>query len=236
MTTTTIKFCAEQSNVGSCSASCCGPHTCTEELLNHTERVHRCECGRMWGPAMARTSTIDDDCMWSEHVAAHANRVHNVEGDKCWKVSWLPQRMFDRNQAITAMLIADGVALGGSLTGVAELANRGFLGSLCAELGLDTEDAIRMVRVDQACTSGFVTLSVADAESGEWQRIRHGRVERVDEPLLLRVLNQSLDPGDLAEFDKPVGMADVQHGGCIRVQLVDAFGTPAVDFTATVKW
>lgn len=232
MTTTTTKFCAEQA--GTCPNTCCGPHVCTAEVLNHTEPVHECECGYLWGPAKATTATIDETHMWSEHIAAHADKVAGVQGDKCWKASWMPQRLLDRNQAITAMMIADEVARGIRFTGLAALGEVSFLMSLCQELELDVEDAARMVRVDQACTSGFVTLSVSDRETGEWQRIRHIRTELVDEGLLLRVLGQNLAPADLDELDKPIRLGDAQPGEIMLVRLVDAFGTLAIEFTAEV--
>lgn len=226
MTSTVVKFCAEQT--GSCPISCCGPHTCTEELLNHTRRVHECECGHVWGPALAGSAHIVDPRMWSDHIAAHAEKTGT--GEKSWQVSWLPG-LVDRNQAITALLIADMIALADNGGPAGDLTpgsmRRREIDYFCKELDLKPDDAIRMIRIDQACTSGFVTYSVRDA-AGEWPRVQHVRAEHlIVDGNVDSVLAEVID-GDFTElYATDFG---VEPGTSLRVQLVDAFGTPAVDY------
>jgi hypothetical protein len=228
VTSTTVKFCAEQTRV--CPIANGGPHTCTEELLNHTRRLHECECGHVWGPALAGALNITNYRMWSEHIAARAEKVGISGSGQCWQVSWMPEPV-DRNQAITALSIADMIAAADNGGAAGDLTpgtkRRTLINSLCDELGLKSDDAIRMVRIDQACTSGFVTLSVRDA-AGEWQRKTHVRSEHL--------VDESGNSNDLAEVvdklwdDAYAVDLGVEIGTPVLIALVDAFGTPAVQY------
>jgi len=57
-----------------------------------------------------------------------------------WEVSWLPGRALDRNQAITAMTIAD--IAGGRGAGLSEDPIWPFLDNWAAEMGLSGPDAV----------------------------------------------------------------------------------------------
>ena len=57
-----------------------------------------------------------------------------------WEVSWLPGRTLDRNQATTAMTIADMV--GGRGVGLSDDPIWPFLDNWAAELGLSGPDAV----------------------------------------------------------------------------------------------
>jgi hypothetical protein len=50
------------------------------------------------------TLTIDDTTMTSDQSAHTARQAPSRNG---WEVSWLPGQNFDRNTAITAMILAD---------------------------------------------------------------------------------------------------------------------------------
>src|SRR5690348_12849130 len=52
--------------------------------------------------------TVTDDAMTGENTTHTARRTY--EGINIWEVSWLPGRLPDRNQAISAMVIADFAA------------------------------------------------------------------------------------------------------------------------------
>jgi hypothetical protein len=60
--------------------------------------------------------------------------------DAGWEVSWLPGRTLDRNQATTAMTIADIV--GGRGVGLSDDPIWPFLDNWAAELGLSGPDAV----------------------------------------------------------------------------------------------
>jgi len=57
-----------------------------------------------------------------------------------WEVTWLPGRTLDRNQAITAMTIADTV--GGRGVGLSDDPTWSFLDNWAAELGLSGPEAV----------------------------------------------------------------------------------------------
>ena len=61
------------------------------------------------------TARIDDDFMTAEHdgrvIATARYRAHAVDGSQgAWVVSDWPGRLFTRNQAITAMVLAERLA------------------------------------------------------------------------------------------------------------------------------
>jgi hypothetical protein len=54
-------------------------------------------------------TTITDSQMTSESGRHHATPVRDGDPYGMWEVSWLPGRELTRNQAITAMILADYV-------------------------------------------------------------------------------------------------------------------------------
>ena len=63
--------------------------------------------------------------------------------DGRWRASWLPDRILDRNQAITAMTIAEEVDRG-------RPHDVGLIVSLANELGLLGYEAVRMVNAPRS--------------------------------------------------------------------------------------
>jgi hypothetical protein len=60
---------------------------------------------------------IDDDYMTAEHggcviATARYSEYAAADGQGAWIVSGLPRRLFTRNQAITAMVLAERLAAG----------------------------------------------------------------------------------------------------------------------------
>ena len=82
--------------------------------------------------------TITDKIMRSD-VTPHTAELHHFEAGDAWRVSWLPQRLMDRNAAITAMQLADIV--GGADAGHP---GRPEVDALAAELGLSGPSAVVM--------------------------------------------------------------------------------------------
>lgn len=70
---------------------------------------------------------------WSQHAAA--------DGKGAWVVSWLPQRLLTRDQAITAMTLAEVVATQDVSTGPWLLHVEGWAG----ELGLTAQQAVALL-------------------------------------------------------------------------------------------
>ena len=87
--------------------------------------------------------------MTSDHTEHHATRT----GDG-WKVTWLPGRMLDHNEATTAMTIAERIATGTSDWDP-------FISSWAAELGLSGPEAAQLVK----------KLTGNDAEAGHQYRL-----------------------------------------------------------------
>ncbi len=230
MTSTIVKFCAEQTGLFCPGATDSDVHVCTSELLGHTDRRHVCECGYQWGPALAGAITIDDARMHSIHFASHTDRV-GTRG-ACWRASWWLGRGLDRNQAISAVSLAEVVIINAGRFDTMNPNARGFAQSLCEELDVQFDEVVRDVLFHEATVSGFVTLSVRDA-AGEWQRVSHVRSEH-----LVDNLGNS---GDLAEVADELWdhayAADlgVEIGTPVRVALVDAFGTPAVQYETPAR-
>lgn len=80
------------------------------------------------------STTITDDTMTSTNSPHTARRV-----DGGWTVSWLPDRILDRNQALTAMTIAELVATNHVTPGSRYWLH---LRAWAAELGLTESEAI----------------------------------------------------------------------------------------------
>lgn len=80
------------------------------------------------------TLTITDEALTSD-ATRHPDPV---PGERGWVVSWMPERVLSRNQAITAMTIAEAVAQQGDHA-------HALIGSLAHELGMTGPEAIRRV-------------------------------------------------------------------------------------------
>ena len=86
------------------------------------------------------TLTINDTTMTSDQTAHTARQAPGRE--HLWEVSWLPDRVLDRNTAITAMTLADlagepGLGEGHRLWPAVQ--------SWSAELGLSGSDAVNRI-------------------------------------------------------------------------------------------
>jgi hypothetical protein len=107
--------------------------------------------------------TILDDSMSSDRSAHTARLAHGEEHR--WEVSWLPGRQLDRNEAITAMVLADA---GGSGDTHARHRLWGHLESWAAELGLTAPEALSQL-TSPPCWENAKERSgmLADPEAGE---------------------------------------------------------------------
>lgn len=85
-------------------------------------------------------TTITDEHMTSDKTrhTARCSPDAAANGEGAWIVSWLPLRLLDRNQAVTAMTFAEEAARGP----LQKLLP--FLDSWAGELGLTLDDALRM--------------------------------------------------------------------------------------------
>lgn len=97
--------------------------------------------------------TITDERMTSDqtcHKARHSPYAA-ADGQGAWIVSWLPLRLLDRNQAITALTLAEVVA-------TRELPSESrwwpVVNAWAAELSLSGADAVRQVRVATCVPAG----------------------------------------------------------------------------------
>lgn len=84
------------------------------------------------------TLTIGDDSMSSGH-SPHTARLAPGAGHQ-WEVSWLPGRQLNRNEAITAMVLADVTGSGQSESG---RPSRAHVEGWAAELNLTTARALQ---------------------------------------------------------------------------------------------
>jgi hypothetical protein len=89
--------------------------------------------------------TITDKIMRSDQTA-HTARLERFEAGDAWRVSWLPQRLMDRNAAITAMTLADLVSEGEGI-GLHDDPRWPTVDTLAAELGLSGPDVV--VRISE---------------------------------------------------------------------------------------
>lgn len=104
------------------------------------------------------TTTITDHLMTSTVTEHYAHRDLNaLPGWPAWRVTWLPGQLLDRNQAITAMTLAEIVAVHCPGPGDRDW---GLVEVFAAELGLDVEEAVAAVLGTEVCgervTSGRV--------------------------------------------------------------------------------
>ncbi|MFC9973627.1 hypothetical protein ACFVH6_22300 [Spirillospora sp. NPDC127200] len=81
---------------------------------------------------------VIDDFAMREEVSGH---TADVQDDGTWTVSWLPDVALDRNQAISALMIAQVLAAGGGLLGGLTVKGRAVVASLAGELGLSELEA-----------------------------------------------------------------------------------------------
>ena len=103
-------------------------------------------------------TTITDRLMTSRATPHTAWRIAVRPGAReHWRVSWLPDRSLDRNDAITAMTIAELVR-----PGVATTDDFATIRALAAELDLGPIDAsIRVLRPPHILDRRFHTLSTS---------------------------------------------------------------------------
>lgn len=86
--------------------------------------------------------TITEGLMQSDLTDHSAVKV-----DGEWRVSWLPGKTLDRNQALTAMTIAEEVSRAAQVN--TNVANMGLIASLARELDLLCVEAVQMVMDNQ---------------------------------------------------------------------------------------
>lgn len=82
-----------------------------------------------------------EDALMTSSVTGHTARLST--DTTAWTVSWLGDRLLTRNQAITALTLAELVA-----AGVIGTANKRWphIKSFAAELDLTAEDAVYLIR------------------------------------------------------------------------------------------
>lgn len=87
--------------------------------------------------------TITDRIMRSGQTA-HTARLRRFGAGDAWQVSWLPQRLMDRNAAITAMTLAELVSEGEGM-GLHDDPRWPVVDALAAELGLGGSNAVARI-------------------------------------------------------------------------------------------
>jgi hypothetical protein len=104
-------------------------------------------------------TTITDRIMTSPATPHTARRIAvRPSAREYWRCSWLPDRSLDRNQAITAMTIAEHAIPGVSLNGGHSV----LLAGLAAELDLTWTAAARLIaQPPHVLDRRFHTLSTA---------------------------------------------------------------------------
>jgi hypothetical protein len=88
--------------------------------------------------------TITDDRMTSDQTChtAWSSQYAAADGRGAWIVSWLPLRLLDRNQAITAMTLAEWVA---THEAPRECRHVALLAVWAAELHMSAAEALRQI-------------------------------------------------------------------------------------------
>jgi hypothetical protein len=84
--------------------------------------------------------TINDDRITADNTSHTARPAPGRPG--IWEVSWLPGRLLDRNEAVTAMILAD---IAGTTTAINERVRRPHIQGWAAELGLTAPDALARI-------------------------------------------------------------------------------------------
>jgi hypothetical protein len=86
---------------------------------------------------------IPDECTMTSDVTPHTATAWPVPGEPTlWSVTWLPGRALTRNQAVSAMMLAETVSRGiepGTRMWI-------FVNGWAAELGLTGEEAATLAR------------------------------------------------------------------------------------------
>ena len=82
----------------------------------------------------------------STHTAELRPTPEADHGPATWRVSWCPDQALGRNEAITAMVLAD--VIGKDEPDLSDH-NRLFVGGWAAELGMSADEAVRHVRQPQ---------------------------------------------------------------------------------------
>jgi hypothetical protein len=126
--------------------------------------------------------TITDKIMRSDQTA-HTARLACFEAGDAWRVSWLPQRLMDRNAAITAMTLAD-LASAGEGIGLHDDPRWPVVDALAAELGLSGPDAVVRISepgdhadtpADETRAAGPVLRAHADQDTSSPHRLAPGQ-------------------------------------------------------------
>lgn len=81
------------------------------------------------------------DCEISSDQTPHTARLLRFEAGDAWRVSWLPERLMDRNAAITAMTLAEQF----DRNGLWDYRSSANIDAWAAELGLSGPQAIAML-------------------------------------------------------------------------------------------
>src|SRR6266581_4523334 len=108
------------------------------------------------------TIKINDDSMASDrspHTARLRPMPDAAEAPTMWRVSWLPGKPLGRNEAITAMVIADVAGRDGIDS---THRNWPFVTSWAAELGMGPADAVRAATAEPREGRGTVTTLQRD--------------------------------------------------------------------------
>ena len=112
------------------------PVTRTYRVTRHGEGRGRLEAQQTREERGGAGITITEDTMTSELTSHRAKHINHG-----WKVTWLPGRMLDRNQATTAMVLAERAAQGVG----ARDPDWPFIESWAAELGLTGAEAVSQI-------------------------------------------------------------------------------------------
>ncbi len=105
--------------------------------------------------------TITDKIMRSD-VTPHTAELRHFDAGDAWRVSWLPQRLMDRDAAITAMSLADLVSADGGI-GLSDDRRWPEVDDLAAELGLSGPNAVARASEPPAGSQPTDVSGTADA-------------------------------------------------------------------------
>jgi hypothetical protein len=108
--------------------------------------------------------TINDRHMTSDRTP-HAARLA-PGGEHQWEVSWLPGRRLTRNEAITALVLAETTSTAADTSELDRM--RPFIQGWAGELGLTASQAVTQIAVRPAWTvTAEPAPERADPEAGE---------------------------------------------------------------------
>lgn len=93
------------------------------------------------------STRVTDTAMTSDETRHTARKVNHNKW-QVWSVSWLPHRLLDRNQATTAMVLAEWVATywdGFKTVGIDRRRFHGFTQQWAGELGLSEREVMQQL-------------------------------------------------------------------------------------------